>query len=598
VKGGTGLGVDYCAVCDAAVGEGAAEAHVAAAGIRDVLAGTRDEFEQDYPCHSPTQERWYHMTARRVVRTGAVAVVVTHTEITAEHTRARSDARYQRFVETTHEGVLAMDREGRITYANRRAGDLLRCESSALLGRTCFDFMPPDAAFAARTQFLRLWRGISNDMETQMVRCDNAIIDVVLAESPILADDGTFTGVLAMISDVTERRRIEREQAETRFRIVQDASPDSFILLEVIPDAAGGMQDARIVYANDAACELMDRPIGSLAGRLLDEAFPGARSSGRYELYAEVYRTGVRRELVFYHENAQKWLRVVIVKVDNGFCLISADISGQKAAEVVLRRSNAELEQRVSERTAELETARDAAEAASRAKSDFLSRASHELRTPLNAVIGFSGVMLKNRGGHLRVTDLVHADRINRNGRHLLSLVNELLDLSRIEAGRVDLELTSVSLRELVGEVRETLGGSAAEAGLILTVEGPHGQEGAEMRIVTDVQRLRQVLLNLVGNAIKYTERGAVTIRIMSNVAGLPSRIDVVDTGMGIPADRMEDMFEPFVVGEMLPSGGESTGLGLTIARSLCALLGYRLFATSAVGQGSTFSVEVRSDAA
>ena len=144
--------------------------------------------------------------------------------------------------------------------------------------------------------------------------------------------------------------------------------------MDVILDEHGEMLDARVVYANTAACQLMGRPEGSLTGRLLDEAFPGARASGRYALYAEVYRTGLRRELTFYHAQVEKWLRIVVVKVGGGFCIVSADVSEQKKAEAILRRSNEELEQLVSARTRDLEAARDAAEAGSRAKSDILSR--------------------------------------------------------------------------------------------------------------------------------------------------------------------------------------------------------------------------------
>lgn len=381
---------------------------------------------------------------------------------------------------------------------------------------------------------------------------------------------------------------------DTRFRQVQDASPDSFILMEVVADAAGEMQDARIRYANPAACLLMGRELGSLDGRLLDEAFPGARDSGRYAMYAEVYRTGVRRELTFFHEQVGKWLRIVVVRVGDGFCIISSDVSALKAAELVLQRANVELERRVSDRTQELEAARDLAEAASRAKSDFLSRASHELRTPLNSVIGFSSVLIRNRGGRLSGADLDYARRINSNGLHLLALVNELLDLSRIEAGRMELQLSTVPLIELVRDVCAMLEPSAEQAGLSLTVEidGPQDTPG-EIHVVTDAQRLRQVLVNLAGNALKFTERGGVTLRVVVNDAGYPERLDISDTGPGIPMERIEAMFEPFVIGDAKASPGESTGLGLAISRSICNALGYLLTASSELGVGSTFSVHL-----
>jgi signal transduction histidine kinase len=307
-----------------------------------------------------------------------------------------------------------------------------------------------------------------------------------------------------------------------------------------------------------------------------------------------VYHTAQTRSTTFPGDEVGKWFRVVVVKVGDGVCIVSTDISEQKAAEAVLRRSHDELEQLVTERTSELEAAREAAEAGSRAKSEFLSRASHELRTPLNSVIGFSGILLKNRAGTLSPTDIGYLERIVHNGRHLLALVNDLLDLSKIEAGKIELELSSVSLYDLVHEVRGTLESRAADRGLLLTVDMPDGESASShLTLVTDEQRLRQILINLVGNAIKYTERGTVVVRVVSSERGRPLRIDVVDTGPGIRSDRIEQMFEPFVIGEVPAAGGESTGLGLAISRSLCTAIGYRLTATSVVGEGSTFSIHI-----
>ena len=354
------------------------------------------------------------------------------------------------------------------------------------------------------------------------------------------------------------------------------------------------MREARVIYANRAACELMGRSADTVVGRLLDEAFPGARSSGRYALYAEVYRTGLRRQLTFYHPQVAKWLRIVVAKVGDGFCIISEDVSEQKAAEAVLQRSNEELEALVAARTWELQTARDLAENANRAKSDFLSRASHELRTPLNAIIGFSGVLVKNRNGQLGAGALTQAERIHANGRHLLALVDDILDLARIEAGRIDVDLKEESLATLLADVRDTLLVSATEFGLTLTLEfvGPPAA-AHDMRIRTDAQRLRQVLLNLVGNAIKFTQQGGVAMRAVADANGVPTCIEIADTGPGIKPGTLATMFEPFVIGSLAANGGQSTGLGLAISRSICALLGYRMTATSELGRGTIFSVDL-----
>jgi PAS domain S-box-containing protein len=497
-------------------------------------------------------------------------------------------------------GVVILDPDGtRITAANPALERMHGYDAGEMVGMLLADTLAPEARAAFQEQATLLPADDHVVYETIDCRKDSSEFPVLIDAITVRDDGGAIPYRIGTYLDLTQRRAAEaaRDLAEAQFRIVQDASPDSCVLIDLILDDAGAMTDAVIVYANAPACRLMNRPEGSLSGQLLSDVHPGERPRDRYDLYAEVYHTGQPRSSTFHNVETGKWFRVVVVKVGDGVCIISSDMSEQKAAEAILRRSHDELEQLVAERTSELEAAREAAEAGSRAKSEFLSRASHELRTPLNSVIGFSGILLKNRAGTLSPTDIGYLERIIHNGKHLLALVNDLLDLSKIEAGKIELELSSVSLYDLVHEVRGTLESRAGDRGLLLTADMPGGAStSSHLTLVTDEQRLRQVLINLVGNAIKYTERGTVVVRVASSERGRPLRIDVVDTGPGIPLDRIERMFEPFVIGEVPAAGGESTGLGLAISRSLCTAMGYRLTATSVVGEGSTFSVHLPAD--
>jgi PAS domain S-box-containing protein len=237
-----------------------------------------------------------------------------------------------------------------------------------------------------------------------------------------------------------------------------------------------------------------------------------------------------------------------------------------------------------------LRAARDAAETASRAKSEFLARMSHELRTPLNSVIGFANILLKNKAGNLAEQDVAYLNRILDNGKHLLLLINDILDLSKIEAGKVELEAESVDLAEVIAT----------------TVSQFEAQLGAEVRIRTtipsalepchtDAARLRQVLINLVGNAVKFTEQGEVHVSVETLPdSPRPVRIRVQDTGIGIPADRLDAIFEAFEQADSTTArrfGG--TGLGLPISRALCELLGFRLEVRSELGTGTEFTIEM-----
>jgi signal transduction histidine kinase/DNA-binding response OmpR family regulator len=237
----------------------------------------------------------------------------------------------------------------------------------------------------------------------------------------------------------------------------------------------------------------------------------------------------------------------------------------------------------------ELRHAKEAAEAASRTKSQFLANMSHELRTPLNSVIGFTNILLKNKGGNLQSDEMTFLDRILANGKHLLDLINQVLDLSKIEAKRVEIETTMVTLDRLIGVIISQFEPQLRDRPVKLLAELPNRIAPLE----TDAGKLKQVIINLVGNALKFTERGNVTVRVaVEEETHRPVRITVADTGIGIPEDRLALIFEAFQQADPSTTrryGG--TGLGLTISKALCELMGYRLEVASEVGKGSAFSI-------
>ena len=261
---------------------------------------------------------------------------------------------------------------------------------------------------------------------------------------------------------------------------------------------------------------------------------------------------------------------------------LQTEVAERLRAEAGLKLLNDTLEDRVAERTA-------AAETASRSKSEFLANMSHELRTPLNSVIGFANILLKNKAANMRPEDLTFIERIATNGKHLLGLINQILDLSKVEAGKVELELEPVSLPALIQEIIGQFEGQLRGRSVKLLAELPQPMSSLE----TDAGKLKQVIINLVGNALKFTEYGNVTVRVTADEqTRQPIRIDVADTGIGIPPDRLNAVFEAFQQADSSTSrkyGG--TGLGLTISRGLCQIMGYRLELHSVVDEGTTFSI-------
>jgi PAS domain S-box-containing protein len=231
-----------------------------------------------------------------------------------------------------------------------------------------------------------------------------------------------------------------------------------------------------------------------------------------------------------------------------------------------------------------------AAETANKAKSDFLANMSHELRTPLNSVIGFTNILLKNKGGALSTRELDYLARIGTNGNHLLRLINDVLDLSRIEAGRIDVQSEDVDLGALAQRTVDQLQGQAHATGTRLGVTVPERL----LPLRTDQHRLEQIVINLVGNAIKFAAGGTVEVCIRADAAGRPLRLDVVDDGLGIPADKHALIFETFRQADDSTRrrfGG--TGLGLAISRSLCEIMGFRLGLASEEGRGSLFAISL-----
>jgi signal transduction histidine kinase/DNA-binding response OmpR family regulator len=254
-----------------------------------------------------------------------------------------------------------------------------------------------------------------------------------------------------------------------------------------------------------------------------------------------------------------------------------------------LERYKRHLELLVDQRTAELVKARDEAQAANRAKSTFLANMSHELRTPLNAILGFSNLLRESGASEQQRRDL---DIINRSGKHLLGLINDVLDVAKIEAGRTGLEIAPFELGSLIQDVMDMVRPRAAEKGLALRVET--AQLPLFVRI--DAARLRQVLINLLSNAVKFTEHGSVSLRVNAVPAAESGEVlltfEIEDTGEGIAAGDLPAIFDAFVQPNTAKRH-EGVGLGLTISRRIMELMGGTIQVESTPGQGSRFWTQI-----
>jgi len=261
-----------------------------------------------------------------------------------------------------------------------------------------------------------------------------------------------------------------------------------------------------------------------------------------------------------------------------------------RSAQEELRRYKEQLEQVVEQRTADLVVARDQALAASRAKSAFLANMSHELRTPLNAILGFSNLLRDRGASEQQRHDL---DIIKRSGEHLLGLINDVLDVAKIEAGRSILKATPCELGRLIEDVQDMVEPRALQKGLSLRVERPQ----APLCVRTDPSRLRQVLLNLLHNAVKFTDQGSVILRVKAtpsiDTGEVLLMFEVEDTGEGIATSDQAAIFDAFVQASAT-NRHEGAGLGLTISRQIVELMGGTIQLESVSGRGSRFRTKIK----
>ncbi len=239
------------------------------------------------------------------------------------------------------------------------------------------------------------------------------------------------------------------------------------------------------------------------------------------------------------------------------------------------------------EESAELDDASRRTEEVNRAKVEFLDRMSHELRTPLNSVLGFTNVLLKNRKLESSPRELDYLQRIKLNGMHLLDLVNGLLDLHRIEKGEMTVTLGDVDVGSLIEQTMDQLQYWGMKDEVVAHFEVPPDLH----TIRADESRLRQVLINLVGNAVKFTDEGTITIRVDAE-GGTVRKIHVEDTGIGVPPDRLDAIFMAFEQGDGAKTRAQQgSGLGLAISVALCEMMDMELSVESVLGEGSTFTI-------
>jgi PAS domain S-box-containing protein len=522
---------------------------------------------------SPVQD-----ASGRVVGASTIARDITERK-QAEEAMRLANAYNRSLLEASLDPLVTIGPDGKVTDVNAATEAATSRSRAELIGTDfCDYFTEPAKARAGYEQVFR--EGSVRDYALELRHRDGQVISVLYNASTYRDEAGKVIGVFAAARDVTERKRAEAAVLAERQRL--------FDVLETLPAMIRLLTpDHHVAFANRSSREKFGEPNGR---RCYEYCFGRTEPCEFCESY-NVLKTGRPHhwELIPGDGSVIAAHDFPFTDVDGASMILEMymDITEQRKAEAALKEVNERLEQRVAERTTALREAKAAAEAASRAKSEFLASMSHEIRTPMNGVFGMLDLALEME---LPPEQRHYLERARASADLLLRVINDILDFSKIEAGRLDLEPAAFSLGESLGETIKGFGLQAHRKGLELALHvRPETPDG----LVGDTLRLGQVLINLVGNAIKFTDRGEVVVE-----AGVESATEgrvclhfaVTDTGPGIPPDRQRLIFGAFAQADSSMArrfGG--TGLGLAISARLVELMGGRIWVESEVGKGSTF---------
>jgi PAS domain S-box-containing protein len=562
----------------------------------DLVRTPDEELERDYigiqrsdqvligeaPLHVGGRDTYLQGRARALRGThgeyiGAIEILHDLTDLKrVEQALRDSEQKLRRILETTGEGFWMIDNNAVTTAVNDAMCATLGRDREEIIGKRIFEFVNEENAAIFAGQMQLRSGGQGGIYEIALSRPDGSLVPCIFHATPVFDETGQKTAAFALVTNITERKQVEEalRASEERYRTLISNLPIG--LYRTTTRSPG-----RFITANPAAARMfgytsVEEFMTSSPSQLCVN--PADWHDLSVRLIRERQVAGV--ELRFNRRDGTPiWGSVSarIVRSERG----EAEYFDGTIEDITLRKQAQE----------QLQEAKEAAEAASRAKSTFLANMSHEIRTPMNAILGFT--QLLQRDPSLAASQRESLDTIARSGEHLLALINDILELSKIEAGRTAVNPVAFDLQELINDLAAMFRVRTQEKNLSFVVEKAND---LPRFIFADIGKLRQILINLLGNAVKFTTVGGIALRVATracNAECLRLVIEVEDTGKGIAPGDLRKIFEYFEqagAGDISESG---SGLGLAISREFVRLMGGEIRVTSQLNKGSVFRFEI-----